>query len=151
MKITYKGDYAVKAILDLAYRYSENKAVPLSEISKRQDVPAQYLEQIMLILKGAKFVESKRGVGGGFFLLKDPEDVTLGEIIELIEGPLEPIVCGKRNHDCSCGEEEVCAFREVWVKVTETTREIVDTVTFADMMRRTTEIHQANMAYDFQI
>ena len=147
MKISFKGDYAVKALLDLSYRYAEKRAVPLSDISNRQNVPAQYLEQIMLVLKGAKYVESKRGMGGGFYLSKPPGEITLGEVIELIEGPIEPIACGKRDHDCSCGEEEVCAFREVWVKVTEATSEIVDAVTFADMMRRTTEIQYSHIEY----
>ena len=66
LKITFKGDYALKALLDLSYRYEENKAVSITDIAKRQNIPAQYLEQIMLILKGAGIINSKRGVGGGF-------------------------------------------------------------------------------------
>ena len=151
MKISYKGDYALKALLDLSYRYEEKRAVSIAEISKRQNIPAQYLEQIMLILKGAGIIGSKRGVGGGFFLKKAPEDVVIGDVVRLIEGPVEPIACGKRIHDYSCGEEKECVFREVWVNVTEAISEIVDRVTFADIMRRDQELKQSNLGYMFNI
>ena len=151
MKITYKGDYALKAILDLSERYESGEVVPLSDISKRQNIPVQYLEQIMLTLKGAGFVDSKRGKGGGFSLTTSPEKMTLGEVIRLIEGPVEPIVCGKKVHDSSCGEEECCAFREIWVKVTDAVSEIVDHVTFAHIMQRTQELREENAGYMYEI
>ncbi len=136
MKITYKGDYALKAILDLSYYFKSKEVIPLVDISKRQNIPEKYLEQIMLILKRAGYVESKRGVGGGFFLLKSPEEIILGEILRHIEGPIEPISCGKKAYTSSCGEEEQCAFREIWVKVTESISSIVDNVTFAHILQR---------------
>jgi Rrf2 family transcriptional regulator, cysteine metabolism repressor len=140
MKITFKGDYALKAILDLSYRYGGNKAVSIATISKRQNIPAQYLEQIMLILKGAGFIDSKRGIGGGFFLKKPPEQIILGDVVRQVEGPIEPIACGKKIHDYSCGEENECVFREIWLNVTNAISEIVDHVTFADIMRMDMEM-----------
>ena len=140
MKITYKGDYALKAILDLSYHFNNSKAIPLTEISKRQNIPENYLEQIMLILKRAGYISSKRGVGGGFVLLHDPAKLTLGEIIRLVEGHIEPILCGKTPHTGSCGEEDSCAFREIWVKVTDAISDIVDQVTFASIMQRTNHL-----------
>jgi len=137
LKITFKGDYALKAILDLALHAGDARVVPLAEISRRQDIPTPFLEQIMLILKKAGYVRSKTGKGGGFLLSRRPEDITLGEILRLIEGPVEPIACGVKDRPSGCAEEERCAFREVWVRVTDSTSRIVDTVTFADMMRRT--------------
>lgn len=149
MKITYKGDYALKAILDLSYRYKESGAVSIADIAKRQNIPAQYLEQIMLNLKGAGIIDSKRGVGGGFFLKMPPEKIYLGEIVRLIEGPIEPIACGKKIHDYSCGEEDDCVFREIWVNVTEAISAIVDHVTFADIMRMDRENkHRKAYMYD---
>lgn len=142
MKITYKGDYALKAILDLCYFYGTGKVVPLIDISKRQNIPEKYLEQIMLLLKRAGYIDSKRGIGGGFFLLKPPENITIGEIVRIIEGPIEPIICCKEEHNSSCGEEEYCAFREVWMKVTESISSIIDNVTFANMMQRTNEFRE---------
>ncbi len=151
MKISYKGDYALKAILDLSYRVEEKRAVSISEISKRQNIPAQYLEQIMLVLKGAGMIGSKRGVGGGFFLKKAPEDIVIGDVVRLVEGPIEPIACGRKIHDYSCGEEKECVFREVWVNVTEAISEIVDNVTFADIMRRDQELKRKTIGYMYNI
>jgi Rrf2 family cysteine metabolism transcriptional repressor len=150
MKITYKGDYALKAILDLSYNYKEGNVVPLTDISKRQDIPEKYLEQIMLILKRAGYVSSKRGIGGGFYLQKSPGELTLGEIIRVIEGSVEPIACGVEDYNC-CGEEEKCAFREVWLKVTRAITDIVDTVTFEYMMKRTRELQQECDGYTYHI
>lgn len=151
MKITYKGDYALKSILDLSFHYKTGEIVPLSDISGRQDIPVKYLEQIMLVLKGAGYVYSRRGVGGGFQLAKPPADITLGEIVRIIEGPIEPISCGKRDYDSQCGEEECCAFREVWMKVTDRISEIVDRLSFADIMRRVQELREQKMGYHYQI
>lgn len=151
MKITYKGDYALKAILDLSFNYEKGGVIPLIEISKRQDIPLQYLEQIMLVLKNAGYVTSKRGIGGGFALMRSPQQITIGEIVRLIEGPIEPIVCGKKKHDSSCGEEHCCAFREVWVEVTEAISALVDSVTFAAIMQRTQELKEQTSGYMYQI
>jgi Rrf2 family protein len=151
MKITFKGDYALKAILDLSLFSSEGRVVSLSDVSRRQDIPFAFLEQIMLILKKAGYVQSKTGKGGGFILVKRPEDITLGEIIRLIEGPIEPIACGVKNQPSGCAEEKRCAFREVWVQVTEAISGIVDTVTFAQIMRRTRELRDQRTVYSYQI
>lgn len=151
MKITYKGDYALKALLHLSYFYGSADVIPLTDIAAKQNIPLQYLEQIMLILKNGGFIDSKRGKGGGFFLIKSPEKTTLGEILRLIEGPMEPIVCGKQDHDSSCGEEETCAFREVWLKVTEAISDIIDNITFSDIMSRSKEIKEQNSGYIYQI
>ena len=151
MKISYKGDYALKAILDLSYRFEEKGAVSISEISKRQNIPAQYLEQIMLVLKGAGMIGSKRDVGGNFFLKKAPAEIAVGDVIRLVEGPVEPIACAGKIHDYSCGEEKECVFREVWVNVAEAISEIVDNVTFADIMRRDREIKRKNTGYIYNI
>ena len=151
MKITFKGDYALKAILDLAMNSEEGKVVPISEISQRQDIPLPFLGQIMLILKNAGYVLSKTGKGGGFLLAKPPGKITLGEIIRLIEGPIEPIACGVRGKPSGCADEKFCAFREVWVNVTDAISDIVDTVTFADIMRRTKELQKTNGDFIYHI
>jgi Rrf2 family protein len=142
MKLTYKGDYALKAILDLCLNAQNGRVVPLTDIARRQDIPLQFLEQIMLVLKKAGYVQSKAGKGGGFLLLKSPEHITLGEIIRLIEGPIEPIACGAIHPASGCAEEGRCALKEVWVQVTESASGIVDTVTFARIMRRTLELRE---------
>ena len=151
MKVTYKGDYALKTILDLSYFYDRNSVVPLVDIAKRQNIPENYLEQIMLKLKGSGYVDSKRGIGGGFFLAKSPKEITIGDVIRIIEGPIEPIACGKKYHDDSCGEESQCVFREVWLKVTDNISSVVDQVTFEDMMQRNDELKRQNQDYMYYI
>ncbi|NQT26630.1 Rrf2 family transcriptional regulator [candidate division KSB1 bacterium] len=151
MKITFKGDYALKAILDLSMNSQNDEIVPLSIISRRQDIPLPFLEQIMLSLKKAGYVHSRAGKGGGFFLAKRPENITLGEIIRLIEGPIEPISCGVKNQPSGCAEEGRCAFREVWVQVTEVISDIVDTVTFDQIMVRTRELQEQRTEYSYHI
>lgn len=151
MKITFKGDYALKAMLDLSCRHETGMVTPLIDISKRQNIPEKYLEQIMLILKKAGYIDSRRGSGGGFFLLKQPDQIFLGEIIRLIEGPVEPIACAKVDHDGSCGEENECAFREVWLSVTDAISHVVDGVTLSNIMQRTTEIKEQKKAHYYEI
>ena len=144
MKITYKGDYALKSILDLAYQYGRNEPSPLPDISKRQDVPEKYLEQIMLILKKAGIVQSKRGKGGGFLLARDPKEITVGEIVRIIDGPVEPIACAAREFAVDCQDANQCAFRELWAEVSTAISDIVDNTSFANIMRKTTELRREN-------
>lgn len=151
MKISFRGDYALKAVLDLSMNSQTGKVVPITHISKRQDIPMPFLEQIMLTLKKAGYIQSKAGKGGGFLLLKRPEDITLGEITRLIEGPIEPIACGVINCSSGCAEEGRCAFREVWIQVTDAISTIVDSVTFADIMCRTRELREQKMEYNYSI
>ena len=92
MKITYKGDYALKAVLDLAVYYG-NEAVTINDIAKRIDAPVKFLEQVLLDLKKGGFVESRRGKIGGYLLSKAPGKITVGEVIRFIDGPIEPISC----------------------------------------------------------
>ncbi len=151
MKITYKGDYALKAILDLSFRFEDDKVTPLNDIATRNDIPVQFLEQIMLTLKGAGFIESKRGKGGGFFLTKSPENITVGDIVRIIEGPIEPIACIEKGKENTCTDTSTCAFREIWVEVANATSQIVDKATFAGLMQRSKELQQTNINYDYQI
>jgi Rrf2 family protein len=134
MKISYRGDYALKAILDLALNYG-NGLVKIQDISKRQDIPLKYLEQILLTLKGAGYVKSERGARGGYRLAKGPKQIKMGEIIRLMEGPVSPITCV--SHSCykKCSEESRCAFRPIFDKIRIMTEDIVDRMDFAQMCR----------------
>jgi Rrf2 family transcriptional regulator, cysteine metabolism repressor len=143
MKISYRGDYALKAILDLALHYDKG-LVRIQEIARRQDIPLKYLEQILLTLKGAGYVKSQRGAKGGYSLGKEPKDITLGEIIRLMEGPVSPITCVSKSCYQKCGEEVKCVFRPVWDKVRIITEEVVDQVSFADMCKKYEEKHKGN-------
>ena len=147
MKITYKGEYGLRALLDLAARHGDGAVTPLTEIARRQTIPVKYLEQIMLRLKGAGYVASKRGAGGGFLLMRAPDEIRVGDVIRLLEGPLEP--AGDRV--VSNPDEVGRALQEVWGRVTESITGIVDSVTFADILRRAAELREEGAGYMYQI
>ncbi|MFH1073558.1 MAG: Rrf2 family transcriptional regulator [Candidatus Firestonebacteria bacterium] len=135
MRISFKGDYALKTILDLSVNYKKG-LVRISEIAKRQDVPLKYLEQILLLLKGAGYVNSKRGPEGGYFLAKNPSEITVGEIIRLTEGYTSPVSCVSKSCYAKCNDELKCPFRPLWSGIREMINGVVDKVTFEDMRER---------------
>lgn len=135
MKITYKGDYALKAILELALRYGYSEATSINEIARNADIPEKFLEQILLILKKGGFVKSKRGVNGGYYLAMAPADITVGKIIRFIEGPIEPISCVEEGYK-GCRDVKNCIFREVWKEVARAISVTVDTTTFEELVLR---------------
>jgi Rrf2 family protein len=133
MKITFKGDYALKAVLDLALHYG-GAPVTIHEVAKHIDAPVKFLEQVLLDLKRGGFIESRRGKVGGYLLSKPPEAITIGEVIRFMDGPIEPIACVKEGYS-KCGDIYKCAFRGIWKKVFQVTSEIVDNTTFEDMVK----------------
>jgi Rrf2 family protein len=135
VKISTKGDYATRALQDLALRYNQGP-VPIETIAQRQVLPARYLEQLLLALKRAGFVGSKRGVNGGYYLAKPPREITLGQIIRTVDGPIAPIFCVAETSQESCAQETLCVLREVWAEVRDAMAAIVDNTTLADICER---------------
>ena len=131
MRITYKGDYALKTILDLAVHYG-NGVVTIHDLAKRIDAPIKFLEQVLLDLKRAEFVESRRGKIGGYLLAKHPSKIKLGDVIRFIDGPIEPIACAEKRYS-GCKDLYKCVFRKLWQDVTEATTGIIDNITFEDL------------------
>ena len=131
MKVTYKGDYSLKAMLSLALHYNKG-VLPIQELAKKGDIPFKFLEQILLTLKKGGFVESKRGVDGGYFLARSPDTITVGDVIRFIEGPIEPISCVEKGYT-KCSDLSCCLFKEIWQKVANATSDIIDNVTFGDL------------------
>ncbi len=135
MKVSTKGDYATRAMQDLALHYDQGP-IQIDEIARRQHLPVRYLEQILLSLKRAGFLESKRGVNGGYYLAKHPREITIGAIIRVMEGPVIPIFCvgsGKRE---ICVEEPHCSLRDIWIEVRDAVVRIVDHTTLEDLCRQ---------------
>ena len=148
MKITFKGDYALKIILDLSLLYGQKTSI--KEIAKRQDIPRKFLEQIVTLLKGAGYVKTLRGKGGGISLAKDPGKISLGEVIRLIEGPASPITCVSRSKHTKCDFEGRCALKLVFEKVRDRTSEIIDKTTFRDMVDSTKSLRKSRH-FDYSI
>lgn len=144
MKISFKGDYALKTILDLSLNYNRG-AVQIEDIAKRQDIPLKYLQQILLSLKGSGYVRSMRGPTGGYFLAKPPSKITLGEIIRLMEGHTSPITCVSTTEYLKCADEKKCAFRGIWLELKETINKVVDKTTFEDMVVKALKIKSKNL------
>ncbi len=135
MKITKKGEYAMRALVDLASNY-EKGIRQIQDIVREEAIPEKFLEQILVTLKNAGFVHSKRGIGGGYFLTKSPDEISLAEVIRLIDGPLAPLGCVSTDH-VNCPKETTCGIRSVMVDVANATTEILDRVTLADVCNRT--------------
>jgi len=134
MRITYKGDYALKAILDLSLYYKQG-VVTIHDLARRADVPVKFLEQVLLDLKKGGFVGSRRGINGGYFLSRNPKEIKLGEVIRFIDGPIEPIGCAALDNNYKgCADLYRCAFRGVWLKVTKLISGVVDNTTFYDIV-----------------
>ena len=132
MKISYKSDYALKAVLDLALCYEGREPVSIHDTAKRIDAPVKFLEQIFSGLKSHGVIESRRGSNGGYLLAKPPEKITVGEIIRLIEGPTEPISCVKQDYT-GCEEMYTCVFRNIWKDIHDATSQVIDRVNFRDL------------------
>jgi Rrf2 family protein len=146
MKITYKGDYALKTILDLAAHFG-NGPVVINDLSRRLDIPTKFLEQILLNLKRGWFVESKRGKIGGYSLAKEPAKITLGEVVRFIEGPIEPIACVDKKYS-GCRDASNCVFRGIWGQVGSSTAKIIDNITFEDLLKRS---KKTSRVFNYQI
>ena len=137
MRITYKGDYALKTILDLALHYG-NSPVTIHDLARRADIPTKFLEQILLDLKRGGFVESKRGKVGGYLLAKPPSQIRLGEVVRFVDGPIEPIACTEKGYS-GCRDLHRCAFRKIWHEVELSTSRIIDNVSFEELVKETKE------------
>lgn len=134
MRITYKGDYALKAVLDLALHYS-NGVVTIHDLAKRTDAPVKFLEQVLLDLKRGGFVESRRGKVGGYLLAKAPSKIKLGDVVRFIDGPIEPIACLEDKYS-GCKDTYRCVFKEIWIDVTKATAGIIDKINFEDLVKK---------------
>jgi len=132
MRVTYKGDYALKAVLDLALNYGKD-VVTIHEMAEHIDAPIKFLEQVLLDLKKGGFVESKRGNVGGYMLSRPPDKITVGEVIRFIDGPIEPISCVRQGYS-NCSDLYKCAFRKIWQDVSQATSDIIDKVTFETLV-----------------
>lgn len=132
MKISTKGRYALSLMLDLAV-HNTGEPVSLKDIARRQDISEKYLEQIIAILNKAGFVRSIRGPQGGYFLIKRPEEYTVGMILRTTEGDLSPVSCvGTENPDCQRMQE--CVTVKVWQQINDAVNNVIDNITLADLV-----------------
>ncbi|MEE8196300.1 MAG: Fe-S cluster assembly transcriptional regulator IscR [Acidiferrobacterales bacterium] len=132
MKLTTKGRYAVTAMLDLALHYDQG-AVTLADIARRQGISLSYLEQLFARLRRHGLVDSTRGPGGGYNLAKGPEQISIAQIIVVINENIDATRCGGERN---CDDDETCLTHSLWEKLSEQIYEFLDGITLADLVAR---------------
>ncbi len=143
MKLSVRGEYALRALLVLALNYDES-VVRIQTISEQQKIPKRFLEQILNDLKSAGIVQSRRGVAGGYRLARRPEEIPLAAIVRHIEGALAPVSCvSERFYEkCSCPDESRCAIRSVMKETRDAIVHIMERVTLAELCVRARKLEQ---------
>jgi Rrf2 family transcriptional regulator, cysteine metabolism repressor len=153
MKLSLRGEYALRAMLVLGLNY-EQPVVRIQTISDQQNIPKRFLEQILNDLKSGGFVQSRRGVAGGYRLARRPEQINVASIVRHVEGALAPVSCvsEKFYEKCSCPDESRCAIRSVMKEVREAIVSIAERVTVAELCGRAKKLEEEPLsALDFEI
>ena len=137
MKLSTKGRYGVKAMVDLAIHYGESP-ISIKSISQRQGISEYYLEQLFSALRKEKLIKSIRGAQGGYVLNKLPEEITVADIMEVLEGPIEISDCVEGT---TCNNGNCCATRLVWQKIKTSIEDVTTSVTLKDIVNDYNEIN----------
>ncbi|HHV63979.1 MAG TPA: Rrf2 family transcriptional regulator [Peptococcaceae bacterium] len=136
MRFSTRGRYGLYIMVDLA-QHAEEGPVSLKSVAERQKLSEHYLEQLIPDLRKAGLVKSIRGSQGGYILAKKPEDILIGDVIRVLEGPIAPVECTNISGEDCCEKTNFCVTREVWVKVRDSINNVVDSITLADLIKDT--------------
>jgi Rrf2 family protein len=143
MRLSKRGEYGLRAMIDLAAWDHGSAVSQIKDIAEREQIPLKFLEQILLTLKNAGLLHSKMGVGGGYYLAKPADQISLGQIFRILDGPLAPIRCVSQMayEPCGCPDEETCGLRLVMSDVRNAIADILDRTTLSDVAQRVGGIH----------
>lgn len=138
MRLSKRGEYGLRAMIDLATWENGNGVVQIKDIAERQNIPAKFLEQILLTLKNAGLLHSKMGIGGGYYLAKPASDINLDQIVRVLDGPLAPIRCVSQfsYEPCGCPDERTCGLRLIMLDVRNAIAHILEHTSLADVAAR---------------
>ena len=142
--LSKKSKYAIRALLALA-KHQEHTPVLISAVAEQERIPKKFLELILLELKNAGLLQSKKGKGGGYSLARQPEAISLGEVMRALDGPLAPLPCVSQRayQKCDeCEDEATCGIRAVMKEVRDATAKVLDRESLADVLRRTERLQQ---------
>jgi len=140
MRLSTKSRYGVRAIFDIAY-HSEGLETQVKDISRRQGISPRYIEQIFQKLRKMGIIGSKRGPKGGYFLIKKPDEIIVGEIIRITEGGIDPVLClDPENPGQPCGRSEECVTRMIWNEAGNRLKEYFDSVTIKNLCEKAQEM-----------
>jgi len=138
MSVSSKCYYAIRAIYALA-EHDSNEPMKIALIAERELIPIRFLEVILGQLKGGGFVQSRRGAEGGYRLIRSPNDLTVGEIMRYVDGPIAPIDCVSQSRKKECEFHGECHFFGFWGRVRQAISDVVDKTTFSDLVRENRE------------
>jgi Rrf2 family protein len=153
LKISQKGLYALQAIMTLGRRYG-TETIKIRDIALDSDLPEKFLELILLELKNHRLLDSRKGRGGGYFLAKNPAQISAGQVLRALEGPLAPLPCASKTayRRCEeCHDERTCAVRMLMCDVREATAGILDSTTLKDLVERSRQAALGRQPLDFSI
>ncbi len=136
MKLSKKSEYGLRALLELTQVYGK-ETLQRQQIAERQHIPVEFLEQILLALKRAGLLASRRGIKGGYTLIKSPDEITLGQVIRILDGPLAPIACVSKTayqkcRDCPYASKPHCPLQDAMGEVRNAIADILDHYTLND-------------------
>ena len=131
MKLSTKGRYGLRALIDLAL-YSENETVSIQSIARRQNISDSYLEQLMRKLRSAGLIVSVRGAQGGYKLARPANEISVGDVLRALEGSLEAVTCG--GEDNSCQGADLCVTKFVWERINSSIRDTVDSIKLSQLV-----------------
>ena len=140
MKLSTKGRYGLRAVLDLAIQV-EGETVALSQIAERQGISLSYLEQLIAKLKKAGIVNGIRGAQGGYILAKPTGDISVGEILRALEGDLNPVDCSEVNNgDSPCSNADSCVTKYVWKRISDSINDAVDGIMLSELVAESKKV-----------
>jgi Rrf2 family protein len=140
VKLSKRGEYALRALIDFGLAQALGRPLlQVSELASKEELPTKFLEQILMQLKAGNYLESRRGKLGGYLLARPPENISIGQVIRLIDGPLAPIACVSQTayERCTCPDEEHCGLRMLMLDVRNAIANILDRYTLADVVEVT--------------
>ena len=138
MRLSKRGEYGIRSMLYMAKHSQPGALVQLKQIAEKENIPVKYLEQILLALRHAGLLHSRMGIGGGYTLAKSSGNISLGQIVRTLDGPLAPVNCVSQMayEPCDCPDEKTCGLRLAMLDVRNSISNVLDNTTLADVVSR---------------
>lgn len=149
MKLSTRARYGLRALIDLGL-YSEEEAVSIQSIATRQNISVSYLEQLMALLKKAGLVKSSRGASGGYRLGRPAKEISVGDVLRVLEGGLEAVHCPGNEEDGNCQDANLCVAKYVWKRINDSITDAVDNLTLGELVEESYRIHNKNRNCRYQ-
>lgn len=148
MKLSTKGRYGLRAMLDLALN-QDKEAVPLSAVSERQSISISYLEQLIAKLRKAGLVSSIRGAQGGYVLTRSASEISVGDILRALEGNLNPVDCSEiMGGESTCSGSDLCVTKYVWKRISDSINSAVDQMMLSELVEESIQIQKDHIGKD---